>query len=162
MTTSSGGGSIIPTAIIAEMEADWRAGLRSTPYKPIATTDGGTMWSTSTSTSTATSKTMHTLGSIYATTGTGTGSSIFPSGTKSWSFTPISTPASKPARLNKQQREMVMDAIAEQLVHPPRGHTWIPFAGHTSTYGSLVIGTVTSIDLADGESLTFTASYDEL
>jgi len=119
MTVS--GGSVIPISIAAEMETDWRASLRSTPYKSIATIDGGTIWPSPSSTSTSL-----TLDKGMWSISEAVGSSIL---APSWSATTTSIPWStpfikpKPSRLTKAQKAMVMDAIAEQLVNPPRTFT---------------------------------------
>ena len=115
-TTKRGGGSIIPKAIAAALEADWRSGLKASPYRSIATTDGGTIWSTSTTSSTTA-------------VGSGWLSGSFTSTTPWFGVKPT-----KPARLTKAQKAMVMDAIAEQLVDPPKpGYKFIPFTHGTIT-----------------------------
>jgi len=122
-TTISGGGSVIPKVIAADLEADWRSLLlKESPYRSIATTDGGTMW-TGTTTSSSTTFSGAAVGPGWS-SGTYTA-------TTGWTYVPVVE--EKPARLTKAQKAMVMDAIAEQLVSPPKGYRFIPFTHGTIT-----------------------------
>ena len=124
-TTKRGGGRHHPAGpIAAELEADWRASFKASPYRSIATTDGGTIWSSPTITSTSTSTTI---------TGSGWLGGTFTSATSWFPVKPT-----KPVRLTKAQKAMVMDAIAEQLVHPPEPHyKFIPWSHEITPYDEL-------------------------
>lgn len=146
-TTTSDGGSVIPKTIVATMEADWRSSLKASPYRSIATTDGGTMWSAPSITSTST---------------TTTGAEVF-GDTRSKTYTASSAwmtfepmPA-KRVRLTKAQRAMVTEAILEQIVNPPPlGWTYVPH-GTTGTF----IGTGTVTDVSWTSAGIFKVKYDE-
>ncbi len=136
----------LPKGISHKIEVDYRKALlrdegTSTLTSPmttggVATTDGGTIYSS------WTSKSIKLTGKFEPSTWS-TGLTSLSTGSRAWSWKPDTLPAD----LSDEEHQMVVDAICEQVAThpiPARPYTWVysPSTTSTTTWSSYDVGTV--------------------